>query len=289
MKHNFCAMILTHGRPGRITTLRSLDECGYTGPVLIVIDNEDETADQYRALYGERVVMFDKDRYAREMDEADNFDNRNAVVYARNAAFDIAESLGYRYFMQLDDDYVFFSYRFDAEFRMAHMWIRSLDDVFDAMIDYYESIPALTIAMAQGGDYLGGHRSDFTNAIRTKRKAMNTFLCSTERRFRFLGRINEDVTTYVLEGSRGRLFLTTNMLRAEQRETQTSAGGMTVWYHASGTYVKSFYTVMHAPSSTKIDLLGPKHPRLHHRINWNTAVPKIVREKHRRQPPADVD
>lgn len=49
--------------------------------------------------------MFDKPKIAKTFDEADNFDDRRAIVYARNACFQIARKLGYKYFIELDDDY----------------------------------------------------------------------------------------------------------------------------------------------------------------------------------------
>ena len=50
-------------------------------------------------------------------------------------------------------------------------------------------------------------------------------------------------------------------------------------YLDSGTYVKSFYTVMYAPACACIRMMGTKHRRLHHSINWNAAVPKIISEQ----------
>ena len=75
-----------------------------------MIDNEDKAAAEYYARY-KNVVMFDKPKIAKTFDEADNFDDRRAIVYARNACFQIARKLGYKYFIELDDDYdVFFFY-----------------------------------------------------------------------------------------------------------------------------------------------------------------------------------
>ena len=99
---DFAVFILTHGRADHIITLDSLNRAGYTGPLYIVIDNEDNQRDRYYELYGDRVVMFDKRAISDTFDEGDNFENRKTIVYARNACFDIAEKLGYRYFMELD-------------------------------------------------------------------------------------------------------------------------------------------------------------------------------------------
>ena len=111
---------------------------------------------------------------------------------------------------------------------------------------------------------------------------MNFFICSTDRPFNFIGRINEDVNTYVSLGSKGDLFQTICDLRLEQLDTQSNTGGLTEFYLDGGTYVKSFYTVMFAPSCTRINLMGNKHKRLHHRISWNNAIPVILDEKYKK-------
>ncbi len=63
----------------------------------------------------------------------------------------------------------------------------------------------------------------------------------------------------------------------EQIQTQQNPGGLTEEYISSGTYTKSFYTVMINPSAVKIFLMGISYKRYHHLINWEYAVPKILR------------
>lgn len=41
-----------------------------------------------------------------------------------------------------------------------------------------------------------------------------------------------------------------------QMQTQKNAGGMTETYLESGTYLKSFYSVMYAPSCVKLNTMG---------------------------------
>jgi hypothetical protein len=132
--------------------------------------------------------------------------------------------------------------------------------------------------MAQGGDFLGGSASSAASAF-TKRKCMNSFICATDRPIRFAGRINEDVNTYVTQGGRGELFFTVLNLGLVQKSTQQNKGGMTELYLDKGTYVKSFYTVMFAPSCVQISSMGHKHRRIHHRVSWRNAVPLILREE----------
>jgi hypothetical protein len=282
MRDDFCIMVLSHGRPERMYTLVSLRASGYTGKLYIVVDNEDETRDQYIERFGDAVIVFDKSKQAETTDTGDNFKRRDSVLYARNATFEIAKQVGCKYFMQLDDDYTHFAYKFNHRQEFGDYRIYSLDDVLEAMIEYYETIPAKTLTMAQTGDFIGGADGTFGKAISLKRKAMNTFLCSADRPFQFVGRMNDDVNTYTLAGLRGDLMLTYGWLCIQQRATQSSAGGLTEMYLDFGTYVKSFYTIMYAPSCTKISTMGQTDHRIHHRITWDNACPKLLHEKHKR-------
>lgn len=280
--NDFCVFILTNGRPKKVKTYNSLRKCGYTGAIYIVIDDEDKSKDEYYEKFGEDVIEFSKSEMARKFDTGDNFSDMRAIVYARNACFDIAKKLGYKYFIQLDDDYTTFAYKFDTERRYRQRRIYKLDKVFTELLEYYKSINALSVAMAQNGDFIGGKNSGVARDIGTKRKAMNTFICSTDREFKFVGRINEDVNTYVNLGNRGFLFLTILLVAINQTATQKNKGGMTELYLDSGTYLKSFYSVMYNPSSVKIAEMGDKHKRIHHQVSWNNAVPKIIREENKR-------
>lgn len=44
-------------------------------------------------------------------------------------------------------------------------------------------------------------------------------------------------------------------------------------------YLKTFYTVIFSPSCTKVGMMGDKHKRIHHMIDWDRCVPKILNEK----------
>jgi hypothetical protein len=283
MINNFCIFILTHGRPNNVYTYNTLRKHGYTGKIYIVIDNEDKTVKEYYKKFGKEVIMFDKKAIAKTIDEGDNFNDRRAIIYARNACFNIAKDLGYTYFIELDDDYTDFRYKLDAKGDHINKTdIKNLDSIFKIMLNYYKIIPALSIALAQGGDFLGGKDGNAAKKPQF-RKCMNTFICSTEREFKFYGRINEDVNTYTNLGNKGGLFLTIPNIAIQQKTTQHNKGGMTDIYFNNGTYIKSFYSVMYNPSNTCICMMISNHPRLHHSISWDNAVPKIISDNYKRK------
>ncbi len=282
MRNNdFVVFILTHGRADRVITYNALRKSGYTGRIVLVIDNEDTQAREYISRYGkENVRIFDKSAVSETFDEGMAGDRRT-IVYARNACFGIAEESGFRYFMELDDDYEYFAWRFDEELKylVSTPRIKNLDRCFDILLDYYKGIPAKSIAISQGGDFIGGSQSTSLKSVNMKRKAMNTFICDVQRPFKFLGRINEDVNTYTRNTSTGDLFFQTNQLCITQKQTQSNSGGMTDVYLDSGTYVKSFFSVMYMPSSVKISTMGNCYKRIHHTIHWKHTAPKILREE----------
>jgi hypothetical protein len=291
MRDDFCAFILTHGRADRVTTYETLRaRHGYTGKIYIVIDDEDDQADAYRARYGDEVLQFSKLEVAKTFDEGDNFNDRRAIVYARNVCFSLAKQVGCRFFIELDDDYTNFYYRIDESGFYGNWWARC-DWLFSSMCDYLKATPFSSVAISQGGDHIGGGAGVKSN--RGLRKAMNTFVCDTEKPFQFVGRINEDVNTYTAEQRRGVSFLTFVAAQVNQKATQSNAGGMSDLYFDSGTYIKSFYSVMFCPSGVKVGSLrdagskgGTKtegHARLHHRVNWNACAPKIIREAHKKR------
>ena len=118
----------------------------------------------------------------------------------------------------LDDDYTGFQIRFNHRFEFVNNVIdKSLDKFFDVVLDYFISVDNLkSICFSQGGDWFGGGNGAFGEKVLIKRKAMNSFFCSVNRRFMFLSRLNEDVNTYLSLGNRGELFFTINQLQLNQ-------------------------------------------------------------------------
>lgn len=280
---NFVVFILTHGRADNLHTYKALQRAGYTGKVIFVIDNEDSTAEQYYNKYGkDNVYMFDKIKKSKEIDSMDLSEDRRAILYARNACFDIAEELGYEYFLELDDDYTNFRSRVVDGSKLKTVYIRDFDTLAKCMIEFLEKSNAHTVAMSQIGDFIGGQGSKVCKD-RLARKAMNSFFCKTSRKFQWSGRMNEDVTAYVTLGSRGYIFFTVADVSVDHLSTQSLTGGMSESYSNSGTYVKSFYTVISSPSCVKVYTVGVSHKRFHHVINWDNTVPKIISDKYKKK------
>ena len=287
MRDDFAAFILTHGRADNVRTYNTLRKQGYTGKIILLIDNEDAQIDDYKRKYGDEVFVFDKQKAIDITDSGDNFKKRNSVVYARNYNFVVAKELGYKYFLQLDDDYSAFRYTFDnyRNYITRSILIKNLDNIIKYMLEFYIDSGAKTIAMSQGGDFIGGEGSKVASLEREgkfSRKVMNSFFCSTDRPFKFAGRINEDVNAYTELGNKGDLFITVPRIRLEQIQTQANSGGLTDIYLDLGTYIKSFYSVMYSPSCVKINEMGVSNKRLHHMVKWKYTCPQVISADYRK-------
>lgn len=240
------------------------------------MDNLDKAQNEYIDEFGaENVFVFNKSWVALESDSMNNFNDRRATLFVRNECWNIAKELGYDYFCVMDDDYSAFSHKQVESERITH----SLDDVCRWFVEYLINTPMMALAFAQGGDYIGGYDPTRRNY---KRKCMNSWFCKTDRPFKFFGVMNDDINACIQNGIRGGIFLTIYTFMLHQAPTQTVAEGVTETYLKYGTYIKSFYSVMLAPSSVKIALMGEKSPRLHHKINWSLTVPCIIDEKYKK-------
>lgn len=279
LPNDFAVIIPTHGRHDRVYTENSLRKSGYTGDIYLFCDDGDRQLAQYQDKYGDKVLVFSKDEYSGKFDKMDNFGNKACVVYARNAMWDAAKSVGLKYFSVADDDYTAIQYRITRSGGYYGKTAKNLDDLFCAYIEFMRESGVDTICFAQGGDYIGGSENQkVANGFKHSRKMMNWYFFDVDKPIEFKGTINEDLTSSVTHGVTGGIIITNYMNSITQKETQSNEGGLTEIYLELGTYVKSFYSVMAAPSCIKVALMGASSMRLHHSVTWKSAVPKIIRE-----------
>lgn len=282
IKYKFAVFILSHGRADNVITIKTLRKCNYSGKIYLICDNEDQQIEQYKKLSEvEDVLIFNKLEQMKVNDTMNNFNEHNIVLYARNTCFDFAKSLELDYFLELDDDYHSFEFRTPADNKLKVYSVKNLDNIINSYLDYLSNSNITALAFAQGGDLLGGVNNELIKK-KYKRKVMNSFFCKTDRPFSFIGSINEDANMYIVEGIKGKIFLTIPIVSLTQNRTQSKAGGLTDIYLERGTYIKSFYSVMCAPSCVKIAIMGDNHKRIHHKIIWENCTPKIINEKYKK-------
>lgn len=284
MKRNdFAVFILSHGRANEILTVNMLKRGNYTGDWYVVIDNEDDQEEIYREKFGEHILQFDKKAEAEKTDTGDLDNDRRVGVFARNAIQDMAKEMGYKYHLQLDDDFRYLYLRFPTGkgSSLTSIEVKNLDRLFEILLDFMDSTPVSWISFALSSDYLGGKNS---NRYRKKLlpKTMGSFLMRADDIVRFKMRMNDDITTCIGTWEIGKPNYTIMYIQVNTPETQAMKGGMTDIYTDNGTYRKSFYSVMMHPGYVKIAKQGIKFFRIHHEIRWNGCTPMVLNEKWRK-------
>lgn len=280
----FAVFILTHGRAGIVRTDKCLRSHGYTGKIYYLVDNEDSQTKDYRRLYGDDVIVFDKAKTAKAVDAVDNFGDRRAILYARHAVFDVADDLGLQYFQMLDDDVNDIEWRYAEDGKLKSSEVRCYDRLIGTLINLLEDTGSIAVALAQNGDFVGGMESAVKKGT-FSRKCMNSFVCKVGHPIDFKGTMNEDVAAYTLNGQRGVLMLTCNQATIRMEATQATSGGMSDFYKETGTYVKTAYSLITSPSCVKVGYLmdysrgGTRGGRIHHNVMARNTYVKIVREK----------
>ena len=160
-------------------------------------------------------------------------------------------------------------------------FVIDVDNIWE-WLGFYKKSNAKSICFAQTGDFIGGIDNGKGVYRFAKRKCMNSFFCSTDREFTFLGSINEDVNTYTTLAQMGYLFLTIPVFAINQKDSQTQKDGMSDIYKLQGTYIKSFTTVLMQPSNVSISMMNASHKRLHHKIKWTNTTPMIISENYKK-------
>lgn len=275
---DFAVFILSHGRADTISTYRALREGGYTGRTYVVIDNEDDQEELYRQKFGDDIIQFDKRDYLEKTDLGDLDTDRRIGVFARNFIQDEAKRLGYKFHLQLDDDIHGFGYRIVQDGKLRCVKCNHLDEVFDGMVQMMEETPITSLSFGLSSYYIGGAENSNVQEGMI-RKTMTTFLMRADDLQYFHMRMNDDITTSLINGMRGKLYYAYMPVMVHVDLTQVQHGGMTDIYKKNGTYRKSFYSVMCCPSCVKVSAMGITGYRIHHEISWNNAVPKLLSER----------
>lgn len=277
-KKDFAVFILSHGRSNEIKTVDTLKKGNYTGKWYVVIDNEDDQEDIYREKFGEHIIQFDKKEVADRTDTGDTDQDRRVGVFARNFIQEQAINMGYKYHLQLDDDFQGFTFRYIKGDKLANKRCTDLDKLFYSVVKFQASTDIVALSFGLSSDYLGGVKSD---KVRDGlfRKTMGTFFMRADKERPFVMRMNDDITTCILNSNRGDLYFSIAMVQTETPPTQRMKGGMTDAYIENGTYRKSFYSILCCPSCVKIAKMGIKNFRIHHKIKWNNCTPKILAER----------
>lgn len=202
MRSDFAIYILSHKRAEDICTVRTLRECGYSGKIYVVIDDEDDVHAYRQHCISEELLIFHKDDYIGKYDSMDNLGKRNIAFYARNFINEHAALIGLTYFGQFDDDIDGLYYRYvDSANKFKRVPIIDADKVLSEYLDFMDSSDKIYgCCFALDSGFFGGANGKFKDGL--GRRMYQTMLLKTAGAVPWVGSHYEDMLLSTLNFSR---------------------------------------------------------------------------------------
>lgn len=286
MRDDFAIFICTHGRPNKQLTLEALKNCGYTGKIYLVLDDTDETIQQYLDIYGtENVIIFNKNYYI----NADKYDNGSnelhpkCIVYAKRAVEDIANQLNFKYFAIADDDITKFSLRYPVANSAKRFKITDFDSVLSAYINVL-SCDVAAIGFGHVTSYCGGANSFSPENLSKRYLPYQFILRNGNTKVNWTSWFAEDDITELSDGKIGKLWLVVPYVMQETEPIGdiNATGGMVDTYKKDNMFVLNFNVIRFCPQSAILRYKPGKLNRYVITRYYDRCFPQLISEEYKK-------
>lgn len=274
---NYAVFICTHGRPYTQTTWKVLRDCGYTGDIILMIDDEDDSGKDYLDVVHQDdklwLHVFSKKLYMLANDSGTDKPIRNTHLYAWNACENIARMDGYKYVIIVDDDLTGFRYRYEEDGHLKSQTItKNIDKLFEAYLEYMESTNISALSVADSRNYIGGKAKNGRNMnTLVLRKVSDTIIWKSE--------MYEEMITSLLAQQTGKFIFQPTFFQYETKNMAKNVkGGMEEIYNSKSIFNRSAYAVMFHPSCISFDANNTGF-----RLKKDNAFPKLISSSCRRK------
>ena len=245
--NDFAIFILTHGRPHNQDTRSALRRAGYTGKIYIVLDNLDETINEYRQLYSD-VIVFDKMKYVESSETGVSKPHIKFALFARNAIEDIAQEKGLLYFAMVDDDLTKFRFRYEEDGKLRSLEVKNMDKLLELYTEFMETGNVNTISLASQFNFVGGVGSVPAINSMKLRMCFNFYIRSTKIKVNWKSNICHDRITSILSNRDGLIWLQLPFVQYDMRELHgINEGGNSDVYREITDFYRIFFSVVFLP------------------------------------------
>ena len=266
--NNYAYFIASYNKPDFIPTLEALKKCNATYPIFIVVGEDDPKLIEYKKLYPDNLLIFNKDKYRSQIDCIGSYIKSDKIcTYSRLAVYNFAKILGIRYVGYLFDDIKKFRLRYNDDGK-----IRGIDNVpIDKIVDLY-----IKLLNASKNIYIvGPPQSSFYIGVNSEKAESyttrygNFFIYDTEKELEpYKASILEDMSIVLYNNMMGKLSICPFGLQVECRDPAITKDS-----YANGTMslleYYQHYSIIDSGCSVNI-----KSPTIH----YKDYIPKIVSE-----------
>lgn len=278
--------ILSHKSPHKCETLDTLKRLNFKGKCFILVDNEDEYLDEYKNIYGDALLIFDKKKYYNKVDlgfSISHLPSYSHPIFARNAIEDIAKNMELDYYILADDDISDFKYRIPIhEYKkLPVLSMNDINDILDLYITFMLQNNIYCLGAGTPNFYIGGYEKIMSGKYITRRCVSNFYMRNMKMdKLDWIMPI-DDYTTSIFHGVVGKLFLTLYPLEVIVRPQYTQKGankedGMVDFYRSTTSFERSYCSHMVAPSFIMVKYWKDNFIPF---MDKDKAYPKIISSK----------
>jgi hypothetical protein len=282
MTKKFAVFILTHGRPHNQLTVKTLQDLGYDGDLYLVVDDQDNTFDEYVKVWGaDKVVVFHKDHFIKHTDTGLHNPVPKFAVFARNAIEFIARTMGYKTFMMLDDDITKLRVRLPVGNSLKSFQFNgNFNSILKMSVDFVLDCNIACMGLGFCNLYIGGVEN-FNKENPRQRLCAEAFIRNTSHPMLWRLNMVEDLITSIDAAMRGEVWFQFLPIQCEIKISEgVVEGGNSDVYRQLGMYRISFMPVIAYPSANAVKY-GKK--------SWITTttpdkcIPKIISSRYRKE------
>ena len=285
---NFAVFITSHKSPLDCPSLKTLLSHKYSGQYYIVIDDTDTCSDDYVRIYGDHLLIFNKEEYVAKCDTGYSLDKapRSVVIYARMAVEDFAAQLNLNNFLIMDDDITDFKFRWYDGSKLNTYPVYDINVILQQYIEYQNTGGIACLSFGTGNFYIGGQKI-LLNMCMNRRTVSNTFLRNTHINFDWVMSWFEDLASSVNCGKLDKLVYTLPFVQVQTKPQYTqseknSDAGMALAYKHSNPFERQFGSVMLNPSA--VSVVQWRHGKFIATLKSNdTAFTKVISSKYRKE------
>lgn len=278
MRDDVALFIITHQRADKQLTLNTLKALEYSGKIYLVVDNKDDQLSLYQKKYGEMVLTFDKEDYAKDVDTHINRFDMQSALFARNACIDFARKLGVAYYFVCDDDISRIKVKDARSGKMDSQYIKKITPVLEALVGYMEKTIISALGIIYEGAYVGGINGIVKNGVKYEVCQFVLYRASDPVRYESI--MWEDTASCCRDLGLGKIEFSPMFLSTLTPKNGSNSGGAHSMYEKSTDYVNAFFILMERPDCVKITMHKGAWKM---RISQNALRPLIINENYRKQ------
>lgn len=224
------------------------------------------------------VLVFNKKKYAENVDTHINKFGMSSALFARNACIDIAKDMGLKFYFVCDDD-IRCTYFKDARTgKMVTTKITNIDAILFRLVAFMENTSIHAVAFADNGAYIGGVNQEVRKGV--KYVLTKFMLYRTSDPVAYESIMWEDQASCYRDLKIGKINFSIMFLSAATPLNEKSAGGCSEMYRQSTDYVNSFMVLMGRPDCVVIT--PGKGGKCRMRTKQSALHPMILNEKYQR-------